>query len=200
MTNHWGGGRGQGTKWWIWSSKQTIHANKENTWRTGQHLLINNQWDKHASVKTKVDFNLKLAMDLQLQGSVGWGVLGLFSLSLPLGTMLIKFLTRKAYFIPAAVRPSKLCNPVYVQRTSNGKLTLPLSPVGDHKAASPFPKDQLRHRAAGYKSRLYDPKAWARNHYTLLPRGASWIPGDVPFHIPFPKPPSVQLSFQRISS
>lgn len=50
---------------------------KENTGELVSIYLINNQGDKPASSKTKVDFDLKLDMDLQLQGTVSQGVLAL---------------------------------------------------------------------------------------------------------------------------
>lgn len=47
-------------------------------------------------------------------------------------------LARRAHFTPVSVLLSKLCNHVHIQRKSSGKMTRPLSPAGDYKAASPF--------------------------------------------------------------
>lgn len=120
--------------------------------------LINNQCDKHAVGKTKVDFNLKLVMDLQWQAAVSQGIPELFSSSLPLVTMLIRFLsTQESILYPSFSLAFKAFlfthkGPAMVNWPSR-------SLVGDHKAASPFQRCNL---------------SWHRWPSSLLLQG-SWV-------------------------
>lgn len=74
MTKSWGGAKVRTQNGEFEVLSRPFMLIKENIWRIGQHL-INNQYDQHASDKTKVDFARKLDTALRLQGAESPGVL-----------------------------------------------------------------------------------------------------------------------------
>lgn len=111
---------------------------KENTWRSGQHLLNKQsiwstcfRWDKGG-------FCSETWHTLQLQGDESPGVLQFPSPMPTISDLLIRFLlTSQKSRLYSTVSPSKLNKHVHIQRNSNGKMIQACSSVGDHKA-SPF--------------------------------------------------------------
>lgn len=142
MTKSWGGGKIQGTKWWTWSSKLAISANKRKYLENWSAL--NNQYDIYASGETNVDTDLKLDMSLQLQGPESPSVLQFPSPMSTISDHVIRFLelARETYFIPLSCLQSFASMFIYKRTVMVKRSSLSLLLV-DHKAASPFQRCNL---------------------------------------------------------